>query len=229
MIFTDFAKAVSQMLDPRFRGVLWRGIGLTIAVFIAIYVIFFQFIGWIDPSTWNLPFIGPTAFVGGLVSWGGLLVMVVLSIFLMIPVASIVTSLFLENVADAVEERHYPHLAPAPRVSFSEALRDTLNFFGVMVAVNLVGLLILPFFWFIAPFIFYLVNGWLLGREYFTVAALRREGREGANALRKRHRGAIWFAGILMAIPLTIPVMNLLIPILGAATFTHFYHRVASR
>jgi uncharacterized protein involved in cysteine biosynthesis len=72
------------------------------------------------------------------------------------------------------------------------------------------------------------MNGFLLGREYFQIAAMRREGREGAKALRKRHIGTIWLAGCLMALPLSIPVVNLLIPVLGAATFTHLYHRLTA-
>ena len=227
MIFTDIAKALGQIGDPRFRRVLGMGVGLTICLLVAIYAAFLGFLGWLDPATLNLPFLGPNAFVGGLLSWGSIALMLVLSIFLMIPVASAITSMFLDDVADAVEVRHYPHLPPAPRITFGEAFRDTVNFLGVMIGVNLVALMFLPFYWFAAPLVFYLINGWLLGREYFTVAALRREGREGANALRKQHRGAIWFAGIVMAVPLTIPVVNLLVPILGAATFTHFYHRIA--
>jgi len=70
------------------------------------------------------------------------------------------------------------------------------------------------------------MNGWLLGREYFMGAAIRREGKQGARALARRHSGRIWLAGCLMAIPLTIPLVNLLIPVLGAATFTHLYHRL---
>ena len=77
------------------------------------------------------------------------------------------------------------------------------------------------------PFIFYGLNGFLLGREYFQIAAMRREGRAGAKALRKRHLPEIWMAGVLMALPLTIPLVNLFIPVLGAATFTHLYHRLA--
>ena len=30
----------------------------------------------------------------------------------------------------------------------------------------------------------------------------------------------------LMALPLSIPLVNLVIPILGAATFTHLFHRL---
>ena len=84
----------------------------------------------------------------------------------------------------------------------------------------------LPFF---AIPIFYALNGFLLGREYFTIAATRREGRQGAKIMRQKHQSEIWFAGVLMAIPLTIPLMNLFIPILGAATFTHLYHRLAAK
>jgi len=36
----------------------------------------------------------------------------------------------------------------------------------------------------------------------------------------------IWIAGTLMAAPLSIPLVNLLIPLLGAATFTHMFHRL---
>ena len=73
------------------------------------------------------------------------------------------------------------------------------------------------------------LNGFLLGREYFQVAALRREGPEGARTLRRRHAIKIWLTGCLMALPLAIPVVNLLVPTLGAATFTHLYHRLAKR
>lgn len=227
MIFTDITKALGQMGDHRFRRVLGLGVGLTICLLVGVYALFIGVLNWLDPETMNLPFLGPNAFVGGLLSWGGLLVMLILSVFLMIPVASAITSMFLDDVADAVEARHYPHLPPVPRIGFGEAFRDTVNFLGVMIGINLIALLFLPFYWFAAPVVFYLINGWLLGREYFTVAAMRREGRAGANAMRKHHRGAIWFAGIVLAVPLTIPLVNLLVPILGAATFTHFYHRIA--
>ena len=227
MIFNDIIKALGQLDDPRFRGVIGKGIGLTIGLFVALFAAFLWVLKWLDPATMDLPFLGPNAFTGVLLALGGIILMFLAATFLMIPVASIITSIFLDDVADAVEVRHYPHLPPAPHVTFGDAVRDTLNFLGVLVGVNLVALLLLPFYWFAAPVVFYLINGWLLGREYFTVAAIRREGRKGANALREKHRGEIWFAGIVLAIPLTIPLLNLLVPILGVAAFTHFYQRIA--
>ena len=79
------------------------------------------------------------------------------------------------------------------------------------------------------PVVFWAVNGWLLGREYFTLVATRRIGRERAKALRAQNSGRIWLAGILMAAPLSVPLVNLVIPVLGVATFTHLFHRMAAR
>ncbi len=229
MILTAFFKAVAQLLDRRFRRVLWRGIGLTIALLVAIYAMLLQLIEWLTASPISLPGIGEVTWLGDLLSWGSLGIMIVLSIFLMVPVASAITSLFLDEVAQAVEDKHFPHLPPVPRISFFEGLRDTVNFLGVLVAANVFAFILYAMLPFAAVFIFYALNGYLLGREYFQLAAMRRIGRAGAKELRKKHRGTIWLAGCLMAVPLSFPLINLVIPILGAATFTHLYHGVSRR
>jgi CysZ protein len=137
--------------------------------------------------------------------------------------------MFLDEVAQAVEDRHYPELPHVPGVPFGEALRDTINFLGVLIGGNLLAILLYVFFAPAALFIFWGLNGYLLGREYFMLAAMRRIGRAKAKELRSQYAGTIWLAGTLMAIPLTVPLVNLLIPILGAATFTHIYHMLAKR
>jgi len=155
--------------------------------------------------------------------------MLFLSVILMIPVASAITSMFLDIVAQAVEDRHYPSLPPAPNVLVWDAVRDTVNFLGVIVAANTFALILYAFFAPAALFIFLGLNGYLLGMEYFQLAAMRRLGRAKAREMRKRHRGTIWAAGVLMAMPLMIPLLNLVIPILGAATFTHIFHTLEKR
>ena len=157
-------------------------------------------------------------------SWGAVFVLLFLSVFLMIPVASAITSMFLDDVATAVETLHYPDLPPAASVPFGDALRDTVNFLGVLLAANIFAIVLYLFFPPFAPLIFWGMNGFLLGREYFTMVAIRWVGRPRAKELRRRYSGTIWLAGTLMAIPLSVPLLNLLIPILGAATFTHLYH-----
>ena len=229
MIALDFLKALSQFGDPRFRRVLWLGIALSIALLVGAYAVILWLIEWLDPEGVELPGVGRITWLGDLLSWGSLVFMLVLSMFLMIPVASAITSLFLDDVAQAVEDRHYPHLPVPPRVSLWEGARDTLSFLGLLIGANAVALFLYVAFPPAAVPIFYALNGFLLGREYFQVAAMRREGREGAARLRRQHLGQIWMAGALMCVPLSIPVLNLLIPVLGAATFTHLYHRVAAR
>ena len=226
MIFGDFLKALGQIGDPRFRGVLFKGIALTVLLLFGLYAGVGWIANWLAPDVVNLPFIGPVSWVDNLLSGASILLMMVLSVFLMVPVASAFTSIFLDDVADAVEESHYPALPPAPRVSFGDTLRDTFNFLGILIGANIGALVLyvmLPPF---APIIFWALNGLLLGREYFQLVAMRRIGRAAARQAFRDNLGTIWLAGGLMAIPLTFPLINLLIPVLGAATFTHLYHRL---
>ncbi len=227
MIITAFFKALAQIGDRRFRSVLFRGIGLTILLLFGFFSIFVWGIGWIVGDSVTLPWIGEVTWIDNVLSWAAVPLMLLLSVFLMVPVASAITSLFLEEVAQAVEDRHYPALGQAPAIPMAEALRDTASFLGVLIAANIVALVIYATSTIFAPFVFWALNGFLLGREYFTLAAMRRVGRAGAKQLRRRHMMTIWAAGILMAVPLTIPLVNLLVPILGAATFTHIFHRVS--
>lgn len=229
MILGDFLKALSQLSDRRFRRVLWLGIGLTVALLVAAYAGILWLIQSLDPGALEIPFVGQVTWLGDLLSWGSLLLMLLLSMFLMVPVASAITSLFLDDVAQAVEDVHYPRLPVPPRVPFGEAALDTVNFLGVLIGANIAAFVLYAFVPFAAVPIFFALNGFLLGREYFQVAAMRREGRAGARELRRRHMGEIWIAGCLMCLPLAVPILNLLIPVLGAATFTHLYHRVAAR
>jgi uncharacterized protein involved in cysteine biosynthesis len=145
----------------------------------------------------------------------------------MVPAAAAVVGFFLDDVAAAVEARHYPALPPAAEMGLGEQARDALGFFGLVIAANLVAVaiyfLVPPF----APFVFWLVNGFLLGREYFALVARRRLGPEAAAALGRRHLGRIWLAGTAMAVPLSVPVVNLVVPILGVGVFTHQFHRGA--
>lgn len=227
MIFASFLKAIAQLPDARFRSVLWRGIGLTIALLVAIYAGLLWLIEWLTQEPITLPGVGEVTWIGDLLGWGSLGLVIVMSIFLMVPVASAITSLFLDEVAQAVEDKHFPSLPDVPHVSFWDGLRDTVNFLGVLIAANIFAFILYAIFPFAAIFIFYALNGYLLGREYFQLAAMRRIGRAAAKELRKRHSATIWLAGCLMAIPLTFPLVNLIIPILGAATFTHLYHALS--
>lgn len=227
MILSSITDALGQLSDPRFRSVLIRGVGLTFALLAAAYAIVFFSIQWLLPDTITLPYIGEITFVDTLLSWASVILMMILSVFLMVPVASAFTGLFLDDVADAVEDTHYPHLSPAPRVGLGAGLREAMSFLGVMIVANIAALVlyITP----LAPLVFYGLNGFLLGREYFRMIAVRREGRAGAKKAFRSNLATIWLAGAAMAVPLTVPLVNLLVPVIGAAAFTHLYHRLQAR
>ena len=226
VILSSFLAAVRQIGDARFRRVLILGLVLTVTLLVAVYAAFLGLLQWSVGDEATLPLIGEVTWLNDLLTWSSIGVMLILSVFLMVPVASAITSLFLEDVADAVEARHYPHLPPANRISFLDGLRDTIAFLGVIIVANLLALIVYVFLAPFALFIFWGMNGFLLGREYFTLAAMRRVGRDRAKVLRRKHFVTIWAAGILMAMPLSVPLVNLIIPILGAATFTHIFNRL---
>lgn len=224
MIWHAFSRAVGQLGDGRFLRVVFLGIVLAIALLTGIYSGFLWVVETFVPGSVTIPFIGPVGGLDTLVSWGSILLMIGLSVFLMVPVASAFVGLFLEDVAQAVEDRHYPGLPPVPRTKLWDTLIDTANFIGLLIVVNVLAVILYIFAGPFSPVVFWAINGFMLGREYFTLVATRRIGRSAAKALRKKYAGRIWLAGTLMAAPLSIPFVNLIIPVLGVATFTHIFH-----
>lgn len=227
-LVADLGRALVQLGDPRFLRVLLRALALTVAALAVVFWAAVAALGWLLPETVSLPWVGQVGFLDDLAFWAGAGLMLALSVVLMVPVAAAVVGFFLDDVAAAVEARHYPALPPVAGMGLAEQVRDAMGFFGLVVAANLaavaVYLLVPP----LAPFVFWLVNGFLLGREYFALVARRRLDRAAAAELGRRHLGRIWLAGTAMAVPLSVPLVNLVVPILGVAVFTHQFQRLAN-
>jgi CysZ protein len=225
-MISDFMRALGQVFDRRFTGVLAWSVMLTLGLLAGLTLAALWLLGLL-PENFDLPLIGevatPIATLRGL----ALGAMLLLSAFLMFPVAGVFVNLFLERIADAVETRHYPGLAPARIMGLAEALKGALGFTLVVLGVNLVAIILYLPAGPAAPLMFWAVNGYLFGREYFELVALRRIEPAAMRALRRRHRFQIWLSGSLMAVPLSIPVLNILVPVLGVATYTHMFHRLS--
>jgi uncharacterized protein involved in cysteine biosynthesis len=217
VIFSSFAAALGQIGDKRFQSVLWRGVGLAVALLLAATL----GLGWL--AAWAASS-GP-AWLDTLAGAGGLLLGLLASVFLMVPVAAAFSGLFLDDVAEAVEARHYP-ATPGRSLGLIEGLGDSLGLVFAMLALNLVALALAFFIGPLAPILFWGLNGWLLGKDYFLAASRRHLPRAEARALLSRHRFKVWAAGTLMAAPLSLPLVGLVIPVLGAATFTHLVQRL---
>ena len=226
MILSDFLKSVAQFDDPKFRRVLWRGMGLTIALLIAACLLVNFGINQLLSSAWAANMIGDQSWLGALINVGGVLFTIALSIWLMVPVTSAIIALYLDEVAQAVEARHYPHLPKQTATKLQDQILVGIRFLGILLLANIGALILSMIVPLLAPFVFWATNGYLMGREYFQMAAMRRMPRAQAQELFQRHQGSIWTAGILIAIPMSIPLVGLFIPILGAATFTHQFERL---
>jgi len=212
--------------------VLGLGIGLAIGLLVCVFFGMQWGIGSMLSGPISLPWVGEINWLDDALRYASVPAFLIASVFLMAPVASMMTSLFLGTVADAVEDRHYKGLPATPGVPFLESIRDSIGFLGLMLVVNLFAVILyVPFIFLfppMVPVIFWAANGALLAREYFTLAAARRIGWAQAKTLRKKNRSTLWGAGFLMAVPLSVPVLNLLVPIVGAATFTHLFHKMHS-
>ena len=205
---------------------LWRGLGLTIVLLIAACLLVNFGINQLLSSAWAANMIGDQSWLGALINVGGVLFTIALSIWLMVPVTSAIIALFLDEVAQAVEARHYPHLPKQTATKLQDQILVGIRFLGILLLANIGALILSMIVPLLAPFVFWATNGYLMGREYFQMAAMRRMPRAQAQELFQRHQGSIWTAGILMAIPMSIPLVGLFIPILGAATFTHQFERL---
>jgi uncharacterized protein involved in cysteine biosynthesis len=227
-VIGDFLRAARQVFDARFVGVLAWSLALTLGLLAGLSLGAVWLVGLL-PSSFDLPLIGEVATPLYAVRGLALGAMVWLSALLMFPVAAIFVNLNLDRIVDAVEARHYPALAAVRPMGLGEALKGAVGFTLVVIGVNLVAMIFYLLSGPFAPLVFWAVNGFLFGREYFELVALRRLEPAAMRQLRGRHGLRIWLAGALMAVPLSIPVLNLLVPVVGVATYTHMFHRLWKR
>lgn len=215
-MFDAFIKGIGQLGEPSSRKVVLISLALSLVVFVGLWSVVgflltntavFSY-GWLETAI---------DILGGLAT-------AVITWFMFPAVISTVMSFYLEEVAAAVEEKHYPGLPAARDVPLSETIIVALKFLAVLLVLNLfllIFLIIPPLY----PLVFYGVNGYLISREFFELAALRRLDPAQARALRKAHKKTLLLAGILIALMLTIPGVNLLAPIVATAAMVHLFER----
>lgn len=138
-----------------------------------------------------------------------------------------IAAFYLDGVVERVEAIDYPHLPKAKGSSIANDVTAMLRFTGVLLVLNIAALpfyLVGLFFPPVSIAIFYLLNGYLFGREYAEIVVLRRLSQAETKAWRRANRTKVWMAGVLIAFAMTIPVLNFLGPVIAAAFMTHIYH-----
>ncbi len=212
----ELVRAFAMLREPKVRSVLWLGIGLAIATLIALFVGVEALVSWLSDTGYR--WLDRTFQVlGGLgtavVAW-----------FLFPSIVVAVSSIFLERVVDATEDRYYPHLPPPRPVPLAQSLPSALKLLGASLLLNLIAL---PAYF--VPLlnipVWLALNGYLVGREYAELVASRRLAPSLATRLRREHRLVFWLAGTVIALLLAVPVLNLVAPVIGAAFVTMRFQR----
>lgn len=215
-MFSAIAKTLGQLNDPPIRRVIGKTLGLAILGFILFVVFVYLLIDWLAGlSGWLQP----------LAEFGGVVGAILVAWLLFPSVAAAIAGIFADEVIDAVEAKHYPQLPPGRPVPIMAAVLDGLKLAAIAVIANILALpflLVFPIY----VLITWGVNGWLLGREYFEMVAFRRMDRASAHDLHRRHNRTFTIAGVMIAVCLTIPFVNLVAPVLGAAFMVHVAQNV---
>jgi CysZ protein len=228
-------RALTQMFTPPFRQVLLKSIGLALIMIVLLGIGSYYGFSWLADSgaAWgesNVSVVPHTAWIVliWILSFAAGLGILTGAVFLMPAVTAFVGSFFVDEIADHVERTYYPKEMPGVALPLLPALYQ-----GVKTALLtiLVYVLALPFVFFagIGLIILFLANAYLLSREYFELAAMRFHSPEEAKALRLAHRGQVFFAGLFIAMFVSIPIVNLATPLFAMALMVHVHKRVSGR
>ncbi|AWC21064.1 CysZ-like protein [Aminobacter sp. MSH1] len=230
MILEAARTAASQLFTAEFRSVFLKTLGLTILALAALWFGIREVFDWLAWPWIEALLPGLPAWTG----WLGLIAAIVAGIglafglaLLIAPVTAIVAGLFLDDVAEVVEKTSYPGDRPGQPVPALRSLVLAIKFFGIVILGNLLALFLM-FIPIVNIGAFFLVNGYLLGREFFEFAAMRFRPEQEAKDLRRRNAGTVFMAGLVIAAFLAVPILNLLTPLFAAAMMVHLHKSVSA-
>lgn len=215
-MISDALGAFRQTFSPPLRKVLLKSIGLAILLLIALGAV----LQWL--LQFLLPLAHPYDYIAAILL--GVLTLV-FAFFAMAPVTSLMAAVFLDDVAEEVERTKFPADAPGAPLSIPRAMILSVKFFGVVLAVNLVAILL----WFVIPVfnvaVFFLANAYLLSREFFEMAAMRFRSPEEARRLRQQNAVSIFLSGMVIAAIVIVPMLNLITPVFATAFMVRRHKR----
>ena len=226
-------KALSQILSPPMRSILWRSIALALVLIVVLALGLQRLLSWfaVSGEGWAEATLGsgyhtPLNILSWIISIAAGLGVVVGAVFLMPAITSLVAGVFVDEAADHVEREYYPAERPGVALPFTLAMTE-----GVKTALLtiLVYLIALPLVLVAGAgfLVFFVATAWLLGREYFELAAMRFRPPAEAKAMRKDNAATIFAAGLFIAAFVSIPIVNLATPLFGMAFMVHMHKRLS--
>jgi len=223
-------KALQQMFSPPFRSVLIKSILLALVMVVLFGIGLHRLLSWLaqNGGAWAEGALGPGA-VGWLIwflSIAAGLGIIVGGVFLMPAVTAFVGSFFVDEIAEHVERMHYPADPAGKALPLFRAVTEGSK--TALLAV-LVYLCALPFLLVagLGLVMLFLAAAYLLGREYFELAAMRFRPVAEAKSFRKSHQGSVFAAGMLIALFVSIPIINLATPLFAMALMVHMHKKLS--
>lgn len=211
-----FELAFRQLADRKLRGVVWQSLLLSLVLQVAIVALAWWSLQSLTLFSWE--------WENRVLRWLGGGAVTVVALMLYPASFGLVISIFLERIADIVESEYYPQLDKAHGISIWTGLWTGVVFLLVLVGLNLLMLPLYLLALFVAGLgavLFYGINGWLTGRMYYEQVALRRRTPADVKAWRKANVGMLWMTGIIIVFLGTVPVLNLIVPVVGTAAMVH--------
>jgi uncharacterized protein involved in cysteine biosynthesis len=224
----DWGAAWRMARAPGARAISGLGLGLGVALIVVFYGLLLASESGRPPDDRLFPLAtGERLALGDLLSGVSMLYMLGVSILMMVPVASVFSWLFFDDLARIADRGEAPPLPPATPLTRWEAFVANANFFGLLAALNILALIhVYPVIGLATPVVFWLLNGVLLGKEYTQLALRRRLPARVAQSLWWRNFWPATARGVVFAVALTVPVANLGAPVLGALVFTRLGNRI---
>ncbi|MSO99880.1 MAG: cysteine biosynthesis protein CysZ [Acetobacteraceae bacterium] len=211
-LFLPMSRALSQLTDPALFGVVWRSVLFSALLFAAIHA------GMIGA-------VHHLAAGHGVLAWVlhalGSIAAALLALWLFLPFAAIIGSLYIERIARAVERRFYPELPPPTAAPLLDQVWDSIAVGLRVLGLSVLALLLTIFLPGIGLPIGWAIAAWAIGRGLFVAVAMRRMSRWEAEALYRTLRPAALAQGGVMAAAAYFPLLNLLIPVAGTAAMVH--------
>jgi uncharacterized protein involved in cysteine biosynthesis len=225
--------ALGQIFTRPFRMVLLKSIALAIGILVALGIALDRLLVWLTgagglwlETTFGALVHWPVVILGWILAFGLGFGLFFGAIFLMPAVTSLVAGFFADEIAEHVEREHYPADPPGVALPVLRAAIEGVKIASLSIIVYLVAL---PFLLFagLGAVLFFLATAYLLGREYFELAAMRFHPVDEAKALRRANRGTVFVAGMFIAAFVSVPFLNLATPLFGVAFMVHMHKRLA--
>ncbi len=218
-MLSSAAASLAQMFDPKFRSVLLLGVGGTVALFLGLMFGLQWVITYVPDFGLN--------WVQEVYRIISAFLLTIAFVFLGAPVAQIFASLFLDRIADTVEATHYRDAKRQPGTGIWGIVQAGIGLSALSFVLNLLAIPVTLASFGLGAIVMFFVNGYLTGRIFFELAALRHSKPFDARALRRRHRVRLFLGGALISFLSMIPILNFFVPLFGAAMMTHEYNKLA--